>query len=583
MTDGPKKSIGISTKIVAVVFCLTAGAVAANYAVFVPNYYADAQDAMMEKAAAFTAVADEAKNHASLLIQNGSFDVEELLSEAKSHLNAGGHYHDTRFFNVIPVVVGWTTAREAAAAEGIDFAVPAFDARNPANEPVPGSFRAEMLRDLEVQFASGAGHSIGRINEETNTLHYMRAIELDASCMTCHGEPARYDADGDGLDPLGFPMEGWKIGDSHGAFEVAMPLQALDDQVAGFISGGMMMTVPLLILGTGGFIFMMRGMVTKPMSNLVGVMKDIETNGDLTKRVNISRGDEFGQMSYWFDRLMGNIHEIVGDISGASRDVSSAATEIAASNEQMVRGIANQREQTELAASAVAQLNASVNDVARQSSDASNVAEDSRSSATEGGDVVTRTISEITAIAEEVNQAALAVSALGDKGQQIGEIIGVINDIAEQTNLLALNAAIEAARAGEHGRGFAVVADEVRKLAERTTTATDEVGRSIREIQEETTKAVERIESGSERMGTGVQLAQSAGGALGNIVNSSEGLLARVQTIAAAAEEQSAAAEQIGQNITRVTDVAGNRTTRRGRQLKRRRNSAVRPNGCRLS
>ncbi|MEM1185633.1 MAG: methyl-accepting chemotaxis protein [Planctomycetota bacterium] len=552
----PPKGLSLSVKIITLTVALVIVAVAANFAVLIPSYRNDAEAQLMEKAAAFTAVADEAKNHSADLLQNGSYRLDELLEEAVAHVDQGGSYTETRFFGVLPVVAGWTTAQRAAAAEGIDFAVPAFDARNPKNEVVPGSFRATLLADLKAQHDAGGANSIGRINRETNTLHYMRAIELDASCMICHGDPKKYDADGDGRDPLGFPMEGWEPGDTHGAYEVAMPLDELDGAVAGFIQGGMMTAGPVIVIGGLAFVFVFRILLGKPLAALASSMTEIIRDSDLTRRSGIRRSDELGVVANAFDSFVASMHGIVGEIGNASRDVASAATEIAASNEEMAAGMTDQRQQTELAASSVGELNTASADIANQSADASRAAEQSRSSANEGGEVVHKTVEEITAIAVEVDESASAVSMLGKKSEQIGEIIGVINEIAEQTNLLALNAAIEAARAGDHGRGFAVVADEVRKLAERTTSATDEVSRSIREIQEETGKAVDRIESGSKRMGGGVELARRAGEALAAIVHSSDGLLGQVQTIAAAAQEQSASAGEIGQNIDRVTQVA---------------------------
>ncbi len=555
--ENQKKSFGLSTRIIGATVAIIVAVVAINYVVFINGYRSDTEQAMVDKAAAFTAVADEAKNHASELIASESIDVASLLEEMQKQVAAGKDYQDTRVFQTIPVVVGWTTAKKAAARENIDFSVPAFDARNPENEPEPGSFRAELLRDLRKQYTSGGDESIYRINKETNTLHYMRAIKLDESCMTCHGAPSKYDPDGDGKDPLGFAMESWEPGDMHGAYEVAMPLDVADAKVAGFIGNGLMFTVPIVIVAVGGLVVLLRFMLGKPLNSLIEMMKDIATgDGDLTKRVNLHRNDEIGRLAHWFDTFLENIHGIISDIAGVSREVASAATQIAASNEEMAAGLSNQQEQTQSASAAVEQLNEAAADIARQSADAAHQADSSRANAETGGKVVLDTVNEIKGIAGEVNESAKAVSLLGQKGEEIGGVISVINDIADQTNLLALNAAIEAARAGEHGRGFAVVADEVRKLAERTTQATEEVSQSIREIQEETTRAVERIENGSKRMDKGVELATSAGESLQVIVESSKQLLGQVQTIAAAAEQQSASAAQIGENIQRVTAVS---------------------------
>jgi methyl-accepting chemotaxis protein len=201
------------------------------------------------------------------------------------------------------------------------------------------------------------------------------------------------------------------------------------------------------------------------------------------------------------------------------------------------------------------EMSASVVEVARKSTDACRTAEEAGSQATEGGNVVEKTVVEMKGIADQVTESARSVNNLGKKSEQIGQIISVINDIADQTNLLALNAAIEAARAGEHGRGFAVVADEVRKLAERTTTATEEVARSIREIQTDTGAAVGCIEEGTKKVQSGVQFATNAGEALRKIVQGSENVRQMVQSIAAAAEEQSAAGEQISKSVEQINAV----------------------------
>jgi methyl-accepting chemotaxis protein len=277
--------------------------------------------------------------------------------------------------------------------------------------------------------------------------------------------------------------------------------------------------------------------------------------GDLSQRLSSTTNDELGDIIVSLNATGDSLTTLVKDLSDASRQIAAASTQIAASAEEMSSGLSKQEGESQQVAAAVEEMNATVQEVARQSSDAASAAKQSQQEAAAGARVVEETVTEIKGIATDVGSSATAVTTLGDKSQQIGEIIKVINDIADQTNLLALNAAIEAARAGEHGRGFAVVADEVRKLAERTTKATEEVASSIKDIQVQTGSAVQLIESGSTRVAKGVDLAQNAGQALGRISQSSQGLAGMVQSIAAAAEEQAASSQQIAKAVETIKAV----------------------------
>ena len=281
------KNRSLSGRIVALTVLLVTVAVAVNYVIFVAVYRESAENAMVEKAAAFTAVADEAKNHASELFLAKSIATDELMKELQESVSKGGDYTESRFFQTIPVVVGWHTAERAAKKEGINFRVAAFDARNRKNEPEQGSFRANLLERLEKQLATGGEPSAYAIDDSTNTLHYMRAIGLDQSCMVCHGDPrGEFDPDKDGKDALGFAMEGWKVGGTHGAYEVTIPLTGVDAQVAGFITGGLIWTVPMIVIGGLGFAFLLRLTFGRPMQAMVARIRDIaEGEGDLTKRL----------------------------------------------------------------------------------------------------------------------------------------------------------------------------------------------------------------------------------------------------------------------------------------------------------
>ena len=278
--------------------------------------------------------------------------------------------------------------------------------------------------------------------------------------------------------------------------------------------------------------------------------------GDLTERCDLHTNDELGDLGKGFNKLTETLDGVLREVDGAAREVASASTQIAASSEEMATGMNEQSQQVTQISAAIEEMSASITEVAHKSRDASEKADHSGQTATQGGAVVDETVQGMNAIDRAVTASASAVEELGKRGEQIGEVIEVINDIADQTNLLALNAAIEAARAGEHGRGFAVVADEVRKLADRTTKATEEVAQSITAIQQETTQAVERMESGKQQVQKGVELAGQAGESLQEIVQGARDVSGLVQSIAAAAEQQSSASEEVSRNVESITAVA---------------------------
>ena len=236
--------------------------------------------------------------------------------------------------------------------------------------------------------------------------------------------------------------------------------------------------------------------------------------------------------------------------------VSSASTQLSAQIEQSDRGAAESAQRLSEAATAMNEMNATVQEVARNAGSASAASSETREKAEAGAQVVEKAVHSI----EEVHQMSLDLkedmTQLNEHAQDITRIMGVISDIADQTNLLALNAAIEAARAGEAGRGFAVVADEVRKLAEKTMASTQDVGNAIRSIQESTAQSMSAVDEAVQRIGEATELANQSGQALQEIVETVEATADQVNAIATASEEQSAASEEINQSIVQVNDMS---------------------------
>lgn len=288
------------------------------------------------------------------------------------------------------------------------------------------------------------------------------------------------------------------------------------------------------------------------MNGLSRAAQSIAEN-DLTITVQPkSEKDVLGQS---FKTMIRNLTGVVRQLTDNARELVAAAGEIASSSEQMSRGAKSQADQMSQVSSAVEEMTATIVQSTKNASEASEASQGASSTAQEGGTIVSDTIQGMQQISDTVRESAESISKLAQSAEQIGDIIGVIDDIADQTNLLALNAAIEAARAGEQGRGFAVVADEVRKLAERTGRATGEITEMIRGIQGETEDAVKSMESGIQQVDQGRGLADQAGNSLTEIVGMANRVVDMIQQIATASEQQSAAAEQITKNIEEVSNI----------------------------
>ncbi len=281
----------------------------------------------------------------------------------------------------------------------------------------------------------------------------------------------------------------------------------------------------------------------------------VMAKGDLTIRVKGEYKGDHQLIKKSINTLGDSLGKLITEVNEAVGATASSSTEISSSTEEMAAGAEEQSQQSTEIAGAVEQMTKTILETTKNANLASDSAKDAGNVAKSGGKVVEETIEGMNKIAEVVRKSAATVQALGKSSDQIGEIVQVIDDIADQTNLLALNAAIEAARAGEQGRGFAVVADEVRKLAERTTKATKEIAAMIKQIQKDTGGAVNSMNEGTEEVEKGIELADKAGKSLKEIIEGSNKVVDIASQVAAASEEQSSAAEQISKNIESITSV----------------------------
>ncbi|WP_374935917.1 methyl-accepting chemotaxis protein [Pseudomonas syringae] len=295
--------------------------------------------------------------------------------------------------------------------------------------------------------------------------------------------------------------------------------------------------------------------ITTPLQETLEVVERV-ASGDLSRNLKVDRKDELGKLQATIQRMTVSLRELVGGIRDGVTQIASAAEELSAVTEQTSAGVNSQKVETDQVATAMHEMTATVQEVARNAEEASEAAVTADRQARDGERVVNEAIAQIERLASAVGNSSEAMGALKQESDKIGSVLDVIKSVAEQTNLLALNAAIEAARAGEAGRGFAVVADEVRSLAQRTQKSTEEIEALIARLQSGTQQATTVMDSSRELSTSSVELTRRAGGSLANITKTVSSIQAMNQQIAAAAEEQSATAEEINRSIINVRDVS---------------------------
>ena len=322
------------------------------------------------------------------------------------------------------------------------------------------------------------------------------------------------------------------------------------DVVLSLVLVGISVVVSFLV-----FVWLLQRMILQPANRLVEDL-DRLAEGDFTREIQKGGDDELGRLAGSAHKIQSGLGHVLGEVADAVAHLASASEELSAVSEQTRQGVNRQKEETNDVAAAMNEMTATVQEVARNASEAANSAHEADGSAKQGRQVVAAAIEAINLVATDVEQVGEAIARLDEDSTNIGTVLDVIRGVAEQTNLLALNAAIEAARAGEQGRGFAVVADEVRSLAQRTQESTQEIHDMIERLQLGTRQTVEVMSHSTTQTESAVQRAREAGEALESITTAVASINDMNTQIASAAEEQSSVAEEMNRNVVNINQVA---------------------------
>jgi methyl-accepting chemotaxis protein len=404
------------------------------------------------------------------------------------------------------------------------------------------SIESPRERELHQDFATAKQAYFQR---QTRVMELSRQGQLEDASQVVNGEMNQY------ADQMTQALNKLTALNKKGAAEAADLAQAVFGNARIWVMAMILLTAALTLVLAWG----LTRSIVRPLAQALGIAQVIAA-GDLTADISVQGRDEPARLLEALKAMQLSLRRTILRISDSSSQLASASEELSTVTEDSTRGLHQQSLEIDQAATAVNQMTAAVEEVARNAVATSQASDESERIAKRGRQQVQETVASIHHLAQDVTQAGDQVGVLAQKVYGITKVLDVIRSVAEQTNLLALNAAIEAARAGEAGRGFAVVADEVRALAHRTQSSTQEIELLVSDIRQGTDQAVEAMQGSNSRAGSTLELAQSAGVALDEIAAAITLITERNTVIASASEEQAQVAREVDRNLTNIRDLA---------------------------
>ncbi|NOQ15912.1 MAG: DUF3365 domain-containing protein [Methyloprofundus sp.] len=505
-----------------------------------------------EQAKSLLLVAESVRKNMIKKWDDGVFTVKQL-----NQYNAIENQSErlTKILATVPVATSWEIVQAKAKEGNFRFKAPNINARNPANEAV-----GRELEALRFFKENPQEQEYSYLNEASNTLHYFRPVRLSQQCEICHGDPSssvKLWGNHKGADLLGYKMENKRAGDLHGAFEIITPLKQAYEGIADSMLLSIAFAIAALFILIVGLYILIKNIIINPLTDLALNLHAISSgDGDLTARVNIQGKTEFAWVAGSFNNFVKKIAKTISQITEISEQLATASLQLSDIAKKTEQDVQRQQTETSQVSNAMEKMSATVQNVSMNAINASDAADLANSETIAGNEIVGSAITAINSLADEVENTASVIRELEGDSESIGEVLGVIQGIAEQTNLLALNAAIEAARAGEQGRGFAVVADEVRTLASRTQNSTEEIRQTIELLQNRAKTAAQVMERGQNKASESVDKAATAGDAL-NRINEKIQLISSMNIeIASASDNQASVTEEIKYSINSISDIS---------------------------